>query len=78
MIITLFVHNIQWDIDEDCSTEEAESLPSQLEVKVDLKDQNGWTEINHQICNQLSDETGWCVLGYQLKGHETPSEVGQG
>ena len=71
MIITLLVYNIQWDTEEESDIEAVKHLPEKMEVEVDLSDQEGWTELNHQICNQLSDETGWCVLGYELKGYDS-------
>ena len=74
MIITLLAYNIQWDTEEESDIEAIKDLPERVEVEVNLSDQEGWTELNHQICNQLSDETGWCVLGYQLKGYEPTLE----
>ena len=68
MTIILLANNIEWDTDGDET--EAQRLPKQLEVEVNLKDvDGGWTDINDQICNQLSDETGWLVLDYQLTGY---------
>ena len=70
MTITLLVHSIQWDTDGDETANQ--TLPTQLEVKINLKDvDNGWTEINSRICDQLSDETGWLVLDYKLQGYNT-------
>jgi len=68
MTIKLLVLNIQWDTDDDDTI--AQTLPQSMEVEVDLQDiDDGWTEINSVICDQLSDETGYCVLGYQLQGY---------
>lgn len=66
MTITLLAHHIEWDTDGDIDV--ARALPSKLEVEVDLFT-NGWTDINRQICDQLSDATGWCVLDYSLEGY---------
>ena len=67
MTATLLAINIEWDTDGDETV--AQELPQQMEVEVDLQDAQGWTDINSQICDQLSDETGWCVLGFNLQGH---------
>ena len=67
MTATLLAINIEWDTDGDETV--AQELPQQMEVEVDLQDAQGWTDINSQICDQLSDETGWCVLGFILQGH---------
>ena len=66
MTITLLAHHIEWDTDGDIDA--ARSLPSKLEVEVDLFTP-GWTDINKQICDQLSDKTGWAVLDYSLEGY---------
>ena len=71
MIITLLAIDIEWDTDGDESV--ARELPQQLEVEIDLQEAEGWTDINSQICDQLSDETGWCVLGFSLQGHAQDS-----
>jgi hypothetical protein len=67
MTVTLLAIDIEWDTDGDETV--AQELPQQMEVEVDLQDAEGWTDINSQICDQLSDETGWCVLGFNLQGH---------
>ena len=67
MTVTLLAIDIEWDTDGDETV--AQELPQQMEVEVDLQDAEGWTDINSQICDQLSDETGWCVLGFNLLGH---------
>ena len=66
MTITLLAHHIEWDTDGDIDA--ARSLPSKMEVEVDLFT-DGWTSINSQICDQLSDAIGWCVLDYSLEGY---------
>ena len=66
MTITLLAHHIEWDTDGDIDA--ARSLPSKLEVEVDLFT-TGWPDINKQICDQLSDKTGWAVLDYSLEGY---------
>lgn len=67
MIITVLAIDIEWDTDGDETV--AQELPQQMEVQIDLQEAEGWTDINSQICDQLSDETGWCVLGFNLQGH---------
>ena len=71
MTITLLAHHIEWDTDGDIDA--ARSLPSKLEVEVDLFT-DGWTSINSQICDQLSDATGWCVLDYSLEGYSVEAD----
>ena len=74
MIITLLAHHIEWDTDGD--HEVAQSLPSKVEVEVDLDAVECLfpVSINDQICNQLSDATGWCVLGYKLQGYSAEAD----
>jgi hypothetical protein len=67
MKITLLAHHIEWDTDGDMDA--ARALPSKIEVEVDLKEAETTSDINDQICNQLSDTTGWCVLDYKLQGY---------
>ena len=74
MTITLLAHHIEWDTDGDMDA--ARSLPSKLEVAVDLDLVDGLfpVSINDQICNQLSDSTGWCVLDYKLQGYSAEAD----
>ena len=67
MIITLLAHHIEWDTDGDIDA--ARGLPSKVAVEVDLLEGPDAGSINDQICNQLSDITGWCVLDYKLQGY---------
>ena len=71
MTITLLAHHIEWDTDGDMDA--ARGLPSKLEVEVDLFT-NGWVDVNKQICDQLSDKTGWCVLDYSLEGYSADAD----
>ena len=71
MTITLLAHHIAWDTDGDIDA--ARALPSKLEVEVDLFT-TGWTDINKQICDQLSDKTGWAVLDYSLEGYSVEAD----
>ena len=71
MNITLLAHHIEWD----CTNQDiARGLPSKVAVKVDLLEGPGAGSINDQICNQLSDITGWCVLGYKLEGYSAEAD----
>ena len=65
MTITLLAHHIEWDTP---THEESLGLPSKVEVEVDLYDQEGFADINEQICKQLENMTGWLVLDYRLEG----------
>jgi len=73
MTITLLAHHIEWDTDGDIDA--ARSLPSKVEVEVDLLEGPSAGSINEQICNQLSDATGWCVLDYKLEGYSAGTKV---
>ena len=72
MTITLLAHHIVWDTDGDNDIEN--SLPSKLTVEVDLQEAEGWTDINSQISDQLSDHTGYCVFDYQLEGFSAEAD----
>ena len=73
MIVTLLATNIQYDIDGP-GVPTMENLPESMEVQVDLHDQIGFPCINSQVCNQISDASGWLVLSYQLVGYSFKSE----
>ena len=67
MTVTLLATNIEYDTDGP-GIPTMKNLPESMEVQVDLKDQIGWPCINSQICDQISDATGMCVLDYHLIG----------
>lgn len=71
-MVTLLAHHIEWDTNGDDSV--AQGLPRKMEVQIDLQDAEGWTDINSQICNQLSDITGFCVLDYKLEGYSAEAD----
>ena len=68
MTITLLATNIQYDFDGPEET----GYPESMEVQVDLHDQDGFDDINRQVCDQISGATGMCVLDYQLVGYSLP------
>lgn len=72
MKITLLAHHIEWDTDGD--HEVARSLPSKVAVEVDLLEGPDAGSINDQICNQLSNITGFCVLDYKLEGYSIEAD----
>ena len=74
MKITLLAHHIEWDTDGDMDA--ARGLPSKVEVEVDLDAVECLfpVSINDQICNQLSDITGFCVLDYKLQGYSAEAD----
>ena len=74
MKITLLAHHIEWDTDGDIDA--ARGLPSKVEVEVDLDAVVCLfpVSINDQICNQLSDTTGFCVLDYKLEGYSAEAD----
>ncbi len=69
MIITLLATNITYDTDGLSVCD----LPKKMEVKIDLREQEGFADINNQVCNQISDATGWLVVSYQLAGYSSHS-----
>ena len=72
MKITLLAHHIEWDTDGNQTI--AQSLPSKVSVEVDLLEGPDADSINDQICNQLSDITGFCVLDYKLEGYSAEAD----
>ena len=72
MTITLLAHHIEWDTDG--SWEVAKALPPKIEVEVNLQEAETVSDINSQICNQLSDATGWVVLDYKLQGYNAEAD----
>lgn len=73
MKITLLAHHIEWDTDGD--HEVARSLPSKVAVEVDLLEGPDAGSINDQICNQLSDIVGFCVMEYKLQGYSAKADL---
>ncbi len=71
MTIILLAHHISWDTS---TNEESLGLPRKVAVEVDLKNQEGFEDINSQICNQLSNITGYCVLDYRLQGFDMEAD----
>ena len=72
MKITLLAHHIEWDTDGDIDAGRA--LPSKVAVEVDLLEGPDTGSINDQICNQLSDIIGFCVLDYKLQGYSVEAD----
>lgn len=71
MKITLLAHHISWDTP---THEQSLGLPRKVEVVVDLHDQEGFADINMQVCKQLENMTGWLVLDYQLEGYSAEAD----
>lgn len=66
IFVTLLVHDIKWDIEWD--TVGASKLPTEVPIQVDLASIQSFDCINKQICDYLSDEYGWLISDYKLKG----------
>lgn len=60
----LYATNIEWDLDG----EEVE-LPTEIEIPEDIIDEaNGdEEELADLASDYISDETGWCHLGFELE-----------
>lgn len=71
MIIKLLAHHISWDTP---THEESRGLPRKVEVEVNLSEQEGFADINEQICKQLENMTGWLVIDYQLEGYSAEAD----
>jgi len=70
MTVTLLATNIEYDFDGPEET----GYPDSMEVEVDLSN-NVYVDVNRQICTQISNATGMCVLDYQLVGYSlSPAE----
>ena len=68
IIITLLVHDIEYDTDG-----EEVDLPDQMEIEVELESGDRMhpaPDLNMQICEHISNETGWLVLDYKVAGRE--------
>ena len=68
--IKLLAYDIEWDC--ECFPYESPILPERVIVTIDLSvEEEGRISraIDRQVSDQLSDLTGWCVLGYSLKGY---------
>jgi len=72
MTITLLAHHIEWDTDGNDDV--ARSLPSKVAVEVDLLEGSESGSINDQICDQLSNLVGFCVLDYRLEGYSAEAD----
>lgn len=72
MKITLLVHDIEWYT--GANHDVAQSLPSKVAVEVDLLEGPVAGSINDQVCNQLSDITGFCVMFYKLQGYSAEAD----
>ena len=71
MKIKLLAHHISWDTP---THEESVGLPRKVEVEVNLSEQEGFADINEQICKQLENMTGWLILDYQLEGYSAEAD----
>jgi hypothetical protein len=65
MTITLLAHKIEWETDGDVC-----QLPAEMSVEVELLNIESFACINQQVCDQLTDKTGYLVSGYELKGFQ--------
>jgi hypothetical protein len=66
IMATAYVNFIQWDTttDEDPAGLEKHDLPTCFEFELDLNDFISEDAISDWITGELSDETGWCVSGF--------------
>lgn len=53
----VYVNNIVWDTDG-----ENVSLPNEVTIDVD-----DGIDLQYEIADYLSDEYGWCVIGYNFE-----------
>lgn len=71
MTITLLAHHISWDTP---THKESLGLPRKAAVEVDLREQEGFEDINEQICKHLENMTGWRILDYKLEGYSAEAD----
>lgn len=70
MKVVLKAHHIEWDTEGEA----VHGLPTKVVIEVDLHNQEGWADINRQICDELSNITSYCVLDYQLQGYDIEAD----
>ena len=55
------VFDIKYDTDDDDV-----DLPEEMVVKINTHEYKNADEIEEAICNEISDRTGYCIIGYQF------------
>ena len=64
IIITILAYDIEYETDG-----EQVDLPDRMEIEVELESDDA-PDLNTQICEYISDETGWLILDYKIAGRE--------
>jgi len=67
IVITILAYDIEYETDG-----EEVDLPDRMEIEVELEpgDRCTVSDLNTQICEHISNETGWLVLDYKIAGRE--------
>jgi len=68
IVITILAYDIEYETDGV-----EVDLPDRMEIEVELESGDRLhpaPDLNTQICEHISDETGWLVLGYKVAGLE--------
>ena len=68
IVITILAYDIEYETDG-----EPVDLPDQMEIEVELESGDRLhpaPDLNMQICEHISNETGWLVLDYKVGGLE--------
>ena len=68
IVITILAYDIEYE------TDGAEvDLPDRMEIEVELESGDRLhpaADINTQVCEIISNETGWLILDYKVAGRE--------
>ena len=64
IVITILAYDIEYETDGV-----EVDLPDRMEIEVELESDDA-PDLNTQICDHISDETGWLVLDYKIAGRE--------
>ena len=68
IVITILAYDIEYETDG-----EQVDLPDRMEIEVELESGDRLHPapgINTQVCEHISNETGWLVLDYKVAGRE--------
>ena len=64
IVITILAYDIEYETDGV-----EVDLPHRMEIEVELES-DAAPDLNTQVCEHISNETGWLVLDYKIAGRE--------
>ena len=68
IVITILAYDIEYETDGV-----EVDLPDRMEIEVELESGDRLhpaADINTQVCEYISNETGWLILDYKIAGRE--------